>query len=237
MIAWYVVLLTRYGKFAFGASRKKTTVWSFTFLVPPGVNTPLNADSAAEPPFLSDNRSNVAITSSAVKGWPLANFTPFRRLNAHCVAFAFDFQLTASSGASEKFCCERSRNSPEMRPIARRPWSANRLGSRTPVGPGMTATRIRPPASPAAVAPKAGAGWPIALRAAPIVVAERPRIVARRRKLPRSSSPVKRSSISVFSCGPACVRRYSSSALRVSLSIRPPKVVEAGPRVENSLPG
>src|SRR5579862_6905358 len=106
-----------------------------------------------------------------------------------------------------------------MPPVSRPPWSMNMCGSMAPVGGGMIPTWSRPPAFTAFVPAKASGASPSAPRSVPTTDAETPKMPARRISSLRSNSPAMNSSISVFSIGPASLRRYSSSRLRVSRSI------------------
>src|SRR5581483_195189 len=90
----------------------------------------------------------------------------------------------------------------------------------------MIPTRIRPPAFATAVPAKASGASPSAPRSVPTTEADTPKMPARRISSLRSNSPATNSSMSVFSIGPASFRRYSSSRLRVSRSIRASRSVD-----------
>ncbi len=91
----------RYGKLVVGVSSLNDTVKSSTFVTPAGESTPLKAEPACDVASVS-SRAYVAITSSALNGLPLANFTPWRILYVHSLPSAFGFQLTASSGVDRE---------------------------------------------------------------------------------------------------------------------------------------
>ncbi|TMM13691.1 MAG: MFS transporter [Actinobacteria bacterium] len=90
----------------------------------------------------------------------------------------------------------------------------------------MIPTRIRPPAFAASVPAKARGASPSAPRSVPMTEADTPKMPARRISSLRSNSPAANSSMSVFSIGPASLRRYSSSRLRASRSIRASRSVD-----------
>ncbi len=89
---------TRYGKSANGLSRVNSTVAVSTALVPPGERMPASAARAPEPLLGSTTRSMLATTSSASKGLPSLNVTPWRSLNVHTEASALPDQLSARLG-------------------------------------------------------------------------------------------------------------------------------------------
>ena len=112
------------------------------------------------------------------EGAPFANLTFLRSANVHSLAVLFGFQESASSDLSVSDCVARVRNSPEMPPVSRPPWSANVCGSISLVGGGVMPTRMRPPTLRAAGAPNAN-GVSYAASAAPIAPTDSPRTVAR----------------------------------------------------------
>ena len=138
----------------------------------------MKAERACEPEFGSVRRLNVVTTSSAVNGAPFANLTFLRSANVHSLAVLFGFQDSASSDLSVSDWVARVRNSPEMPPVSRPPWSANVCGSISLVGGGVMPTRMRPPTLRAAGAPNAS-GVSYAPSAAPIAPTDSPRTVAR----------------------------------------------------------
>ena len=61
---------------------------------------PLSADNAPDPLLGSTRRSKVATTSSAAKGLPSLNVTPWRSLNVHTWAAGSGDQLSAREPAA-----------------------------------------------------------------------------------------------------------------------------------------
>src|SRR5450756_2288355 len=95
MAVLYDVEQTMYGKSAKGLSRLKATVYWSTFLVPPGERLPRRATWAEEPLLGSTRRSMVATASSASKGLPSLNVTPWRSLNVQTSPAELGCQLSA----------------------------------------------------------------------------------------------------------------------------------------------
>src|SRR5262249_48393422 len=116
----------------------------------PFESTPVNADSAFDLLAGSDSRLIDAATSFAVIGVPSLKLTPWRILNVHSLASAFDVHDSASPGVSCLFSSTH-RNSPVIASTARPPVSAFRTGSPSVLGVVMP-RRIVPPALPAAAA-------------------------------------------------------------------------------------
>ena len=164
----------------------------------------------------------LATTSAAVSVLPSWNLTPLRIWNVHTVAFAFGFQLVASDGTTCPFGFVNVRYSPGMLEKASAPPSLSRYGSMGPAG-AVRPTRIVPPALPAARRVRASGAAPASPTRPsnpPSMPTERPNMAPRLRNSSRLSSPLTSSSMTLFSSGPASLRRYSSMTLRVSLSIR-----------------
>ena len=223
-IAWYVVWLTRYGKTPIGdLSRKRTAYF-------PAADTPAASKYGERPAldsFAPTYCLKLATTSRDVISCPSWKRTPFRSWKVHTVAFAFGFQLVASHGRIRPWGSVNVRYSPGIPDSASAPPSFRRYGSSEP--PAGRPTRIVPPRFTCSSRCTAGAAPASPTRPSrpPMMPAEIPNIAPRFRNSPRSSSPANSSSMTLFSSGPASLRRYSSIALLVSLSIRPPRVVGA----------
>jgi len=128
----------------FGASSSNITVESSSAWAPPFDNTPVNADSAFEPLSESACRLNVAATSSAVRGLPSWNFTPWRILNVHWEPSRLGFQLSASRGTGLSWLSEKMRYSPDCPRTASAPALLTLIGSRSLPGICSPARRVPP---------------------------------------------------------------------------------------------
>ena len=172
-------------------------------------STPVNADSAFDLLAGSDRRLIDAATSFAVIGVPSLKLTPWRILNVHSLASAFDVHDSASHGVSCLFS-STARNSPVMASIARPPVSPFRTGSTSVLGVTMP-RRIVPPGFPAAAVlaapPVAAEDEELLVSFAPpqaairseIIGSERPATVPRRMNSRRSMRPAAYSSTMWFS--------------------------------------
>ena len=164
----------------------------------------------------------LATTSLEVIVWPLWNLTPLRSWNVQAVASLFGFQLVASHGTHTPFGFVNVRYSPGMPASARAPPSLRRYGSSEAPG-AVSPTRIVPPAFAATRCVRAvvaAPASPVKASRLPMIPRDMPNIAPRLRNSSRFSSPLTSSSMTLFSSGPASLRRYSSMTLRVSLSIR-----------------
>ena len=99
---WFTLL----AKATNGFSKRTVMVWgsSTSMLL---IRRNSGAREFAEPSFARDAKVNR--TSSAVKGSPLWNLTPLRRLNVHVRPLSVTFQRSASMGAGSPLASRVSR--------------------------------------------------------------------------------------------------------------------------------
>src|SRR5665647_3916156 len=175
---------TKAGKSAKGASRLKATVASSTFCVPPGERMPPRTLSAEEPLLGSVRRSKVATTSSAPKGLPSLNLTPWRSLKVQTSAVLSLLQLSARTGRSVLSFSAQTKYSQTCWICTGPPASFMVTGSRAMSESGELILSV-PPALGAGVALAMAAGEravdppPQAASSEPAAVAEKPKMEAR----------------------------------------------------------
>jgi len=179
-------------------------VWESTLRTPSGTSTPSNVDSALDAFFLSASCWIVHTTSSAVIGWPLWNFTPWRSENVHSLPSELDVHLLASIGCScSAWLLSKARNSPVWASMHRPPESSTVSGLTAPAGTWLASRSVPPLATGADVVeePDDDAAAPVlfalpqAARTAPMTPVDMPTTAPRRRNWRRLTRPATSSSM------------------------------------------